>query len=212
MRYEDLGTDLAGRIVRLEPLSLEHVEALAAASEPRGELYRWSLVPKGVEETRVYVERALQWRDSATSLPFVIIRQADDAVVGSTRLFDFERWSWPDAHPRHCKTDAAEIGYSWLAPQAVGTGANSEAKLMLLSAAFDGGDLLRICFHTDTRNERSHKALRSLGAEFEGFLRAHRLGADMTARTSARFSIVKSEWPRVRQQLVERLASHSRHR
>jgi RimJ/RimL family protein N-acetyltransferase len=86
------------------------------------------------------------------------------------------------------------------------TAANTEAKLLMLTHAFEEWGVQRVCFHTDARNERSRTALARIGARFEGVLRAHRLGTDLTARDSARFSIVAAEWPGVKQRLRERLA------
>src|ERR1700732_1606417 len=102
--------------------------------------------------------------------------------------------------------DGCEIGYTWLAASAMRTAANTEAKLLMLTHAFEEWGVQRVCFHTDVRNERSRAALSRIGARFEGVLRAHRLGADLTARDSARFSVVATEWPAVKQRLRERLA------
>jgi RimJ/RimL family protein N-acetyltransferase len=85
------------------------------------------------------------------------------------------------------------------------TAANTEAKLLMLTHAFDEWGVRRVCFHTDVRNERSRAALSRIGAHFEGVLRAHRLATDLTARDSARFSIVAAEWPGVKEQLRVRL-------
>ena len=93
--------------------------------------------------------------------------------------------------------DGCEIGYTWLAATAIRTAANTEAKLLMLTHAFEVWGVQRVCFHTDARNERSRAALTRLGATFEGILRAHRLAADLTPRDSARFSIVAAEWPRL---------------
>ena len=103
--------------------------------------------------------------------------------------------------------DACEIGYTWLAPSALRTAANTEAKLLMLTNAFEGWQVLRVCFHTDVRNLRSRAALERIGGKFEGILRSHRMAADFIARDSARFSILASEWPEVKQRLLDRLKS-----
>jgi RimJ/RimL family protein N-acetyltransferase len=132
---------------------------------------------------------------------------ADGSVIGSTRFWNLERWAWPPEHPLRNRStpDACEIGYTWLAPSAVRTGANTEAKLLMLSHAFEVWEVLRVCFHTDARNQRSQAALQRIGGQFEGILRAHRLAADLIPRDSARYSIVAAEWPTVKQHLSQLL-------
>jgi len=102
--------------------------------------------------------------------------------------------------------DACEIGYSWLARSAIRTAANTEAKLLMLTRAFEDWQALRVCFHTDARNERSRAALERIGAKFEGVLRSHRMAADFIARDSWRYSIVAAEWPEVKLKLSGMLA------
>jgi N-acetyltransferase len=200
----------AGDIVRLEPLLPEHVEPLNEASRGFREAYRWSFVPEGIEETRRYVETALSWQSDGLAVPFVIARIASGKIIGSTRFFNIERWNWPPGHERYGNKDpdAVEIGYSWLAADSLRSGANVEAKMLLLTYAFEMWRVLRVCFHTDFRNERSRRALSALGATFEGFLRSHRMAADFTPRTSARFSIIQSEWHEIKTRLLARLARH----
>ena len=200
---------LHGTHVRLEPLERAHLPGLVAAAGRDLALYQWSAVPQGTAEMARYVDSALAGREAGTALPFATVRIADGAVVGSSRFFDIERWSWPCGHARAARSgpDGCEIGYTWLAASAVRTAANTEAKLLMLTLAFEEWGVLRVCFHTDVRNERSRTALARIGARFEGVLRAHRLGADLSARDSARFSIVAAEWPGVKQRLRERLAA-----
>ncbi len=180
---------LVGRTIRLEPLDPSHAEALGAASAGDPELYLWSPIPHGTREATDYIATALAWRDAGTALPFAIVRTDDGSVIGSTRFFNLERWLWPQGHPLHGRTspDACEIGYSWLAHQAIRTGANTEAKLLMLSYAFEVWDVLRVCFHTDLRNTRSQAALERIGGKREGILRAHRMAADFIPRDSVRF-------------------------
>jgi N-acetyltransferase len=202
------GFVLQGRYVRLEPLDFHHVEGLAAASAVDPSLYQWSPIPQGEIESARYVETALAWRQAGTAMPFAIIRQEDGVVIGSTRFWNIEYWSWPQDHPRHHRTtpDACEIGYTWLTRSAIRTAANTESKLLMLTHAFEVWQVLRVCFHTDVRNERSRAALARIGGKFEGILRSHRMAADFIPRDSARFSIVASEWPSVKQRLQSLLA------
>jgi RimJ/RimL family protein N-acetyltransferase len=201
---EDLFS-LNGKYVRLEPLEARHIEGLAAAvSSDAGDLYRWTFVPRGIEETTAYVNTAISWREAGTAAPFVTVRQADGVVIGSTRFFDIERWPWPEGHDRYgrLRPDVCEIGYTWLSSSSIRTAANTEAKLLMLTHAFEVWQVVRVCLHTDERNERSRKAIERIGGKFEGILRAQRIAADNTPRNSARFSIVASEWPEARQRLT----------
>jgi RimJ/RimL family protein N-acetyltransferase len=194
---------LQGSRIRLEPLNHSHVDRLAAAATDRT-LYRWSLIPQGKAEAKSYIETALAWRDAGTAVPFAIVRLDDNAVIGSTRFWNLERWAWPLGHERHgcCAFDACEIGHTWLTRAAIRTAANTEAKLLMLTHAFETWKALRVCFHTDARNERSRAALERIGGKFEGILRAHRMAADYTPRDSVRYSILAAEWPEVKLRLT----------
>ncbi len=196
---------LPGRQVRLEPLDRRHIDGLVAAAAGDRALYQWSPVPQGEVEAASYVDTALSWREAGTAAPFAIVRVDDGLVIGSTRFWNLERWSWPQGHARHGRRtpDACEIGYTWLGHAAIRSAANTEAKLLLLTHAFETWQVLRVCFHTDARNQRSRAALERIGAQYEGLLRAHRMAADYTIRDSLRYSIVAAEWPRVRQRLAQ---------
>jgi N-acetyltransferase len=193
---------LVGKMVRLEPLGYQHVPGLVAAVAGGEELYRWSPVPQEETQVRQYVETAVAARDSAAAVPFAAVRAEDDTVIGSTRFFDFGYWPRPDGHDRS-GPDICEIGYTWLSPKAIRTGANTEMKRLMLTHAFEVWQVTSVCLHTDARNQRSRDAMQRIGARYEGVLRAHRLGADGRPRDSARFSITASEWPAVRQHLDE---------
>ena len=200
---------LSGRFIRLEPLELRHADALVAASAGDPDLYAWSPVPQSPDAARVYIETALDWRAAGKALPFVTRRIADGALIGSTRFFDMERWNWPAGHERSGRSapDVCEIGYTWLAPSAIRTTANTEAKLLMLTHAFETWQVLRVCLHTDARNLRSQTAIERIGGKFEGVLRSHRMAADFIPRDSYRYSIVAAEWPAVKQKLRERLGT-----
>jgi N-acetyltransferase len=202
---------LQGRHIRLEPLDHRHVDALVAAAAVDPSLYQWSPVPQGKVEATTYIETALAWQDAGTAVPFAIISLDDSVndgvVIGSTRFWNLERWAWPQGHPRHGRSapDACEIGYTWLTCSAIRTAVNTEAKLLMLTHAFETWQVLRVCFHTDARNRRSRAALERIGGKFEGILRAHRMAADYIARDSVRFSIVAAEWAEVKGRLGELL-------
>jgi RimJ/RimL family protein N-acetyltransferase len=178
---------------------------LVAAAVNDRDLYRWSLVPQNKDAAKAYVETALAWRDAGTAVSFAVVRKQDSVVIGSTRFFNLERWAWPPGHPSHGRTipDAGEIGYTWFARSATRTAANSEAKFLMLRHAFEVWHLVRVCFHTDVRNERSRAALERIGGRLEGILRAHRMAADFLPSDSARYSILPSEWPQVKQRLLQ---------
>lgn len=198
---------LEGQQVRLEPLDYGHIEGLVSAAGADPSLYDWSPVPQGRSETTKYIDTALAWRDAGTAVPFAIVRKSDRIVIGSTRFWNLEYWAWPDGHARCGRNspDACEIGYTWLTQSAIRTAANTESKLLMLTHAFDGWKVLRVCLHTDVRNQRSRAAIERIGGKFEGILRVHRMAADFIPRDSARFSIVAAEWPAVKVRLAERL-------
>ena len=199
---------LEGDYVRLEPLGHHHAEALAAASAADPSLYQWSLVPVGREAVNAYIDSALAQRVAGTCLPFATVRKVDEVVIGSTRFFELERWPWPAGSAHYGKHiyDTGEIGYTWLTASAVRTAANTEAKLLMLTHAFESWKMCSVHLCTDERNERSANAILRIGAKFEGVLRAHRMAADFTPRNTKRFSILADEWPGVKQRLREKLA------
>ena len=194
---------LRGRHVRLEPLEHRHVDGLVEAAAADPSLYQWSPVPKDRVEAVSYIDTALAWRDDGSAVPFAIVRVEDGDVIGSTRFWQIERWAWPPGHPSYGRSDpdVCEIGYTWLTRSAIRTAANTEAKLLMLTHAFEVWQVLRVCLHTDVRNQRSRAAIERIGGQFEGILRAHRMAADFIPRDSARYSIVASEWPAVKQRL-----------
>jgi len=198
---------LEGHHVRLEPLGEHHIDGLLAAAADRS-FYGWTVVPETQEEMARYVATALAWRDAGTAVPFATLRADDGVVIGSTRLYDFQTWDWPEGHPSHGRTlpDVCEIGWTWLSRPAIRTGANTEAKLLMLAHAFENWKVLRVCFHTDARNERSRAAIERIGGRFEGILRAHKMAVDAIPRDSARYSIVAAEWPEAKERLRRLLA------
>ena len=198
---------LIGRYVRLEPLEEAHAEGLVNAASADMSLYRWSPVPQGLKEVKEYIQTALELRALGSALAFATIRKEDDAIIGSTRFFNIEKWQWANGNARRDRIypDACEIGYTWLTKSAVRTAANTEAKLLLLQMAFEKWQVFRVCFHADVRNERSCAAIERIGGKMEGILRAHRLAVDQIPRDSARFSILISEWPEVRHRLEKLL-------
>jgi N-acetyltransferase len=203
---------LTGARIRLEPLGRHHAEALSAASAPDPSnkdvsLYQWTIVPQGLDETASYIQTALDWRDAGTALPFAVVRLSDNALIGTTRFWNIERWDWPPGHERHGNPypDVCEIGYTWYAHDAIRTGANSEAKYLMLAQAFEVWRSFRVSLQTDSRNLRSQAAIERLGCRREGVLRAQKLAPDFVPRDSVRYSMIAAEWPQAKQRLIERL-------
>lgn len=200
---------LSGAHVRLEPLSRDHVDALAAAAGGARETYAFTFVPDGAAAMRRYVEEALEAHAAGSALPFATVEAATGRVVGSTRFGWIERWSWPGPRPADAPAgapDAAEIGWTWLAPDAQRTAINTEQKLLMLAHAFEAWRARRISLITDARNARSRAAIERIGARFEGVRRAHFPAADGTIRDSATYSLLLAEWPEVKALLTRRLA------
>lgn len=201
--YHGSMATLLGSYIRLEPLTHAHAGALLTAAAEDRSFYQWTLVPEDAAGMTRYIDTAVSWREAGTAVPFAIVRQADGVVLGSTRLWDIERWLWPAGHVRHGRKtpDGCEIGHTWLSRSGIRTAANTEAKLLMMTYAFETWDVLRVCLHTDARNQRSRAAIERIGGKYEGTLRSHRMAADFTPRNSARYSILAEEWPEVKERL-----------
>jgi N-acetyltransferase len=193
--------ELCSAAVALVPLTLAHVDELVAAASEDRSTYGFTWVPNDTTTMRAYVETALADERRGWSLPFVIRDRASDRVVGTSRFMDIDYWTESPI------PNAVEIGSTWLAASVQGTRVNPEAKLLMLSHAFDTWNVERVTFKTDARNEQSRRAIARLGASFEGVLRAHKIASDGTIRDTASFSILRDEWPAVKDGLSRRLAT-----
>ena len=193
---------LSGDLVRLEPLSPAHQADLAVAAEEDRGSYAFTVVPRA-DGVGGYVTARTERAAGGELVPFAQIRRADGRAVGATS-YGHPRW-WP-GRPDLC---AVEVGWTWLAASAQGTGINAEAKLLLLDHAFGPLGVARVDFKTDARNTRSRRALATLGARFEGVLRSwspSRVpGEEGGLRDSAMFSVLAAEWPETRAALRARL-------
>ena len=201
---------LEGRYVRLEPMSIDHVPALVRAATQSRATYDLTDVPSDEPRMRRYVDTALSLREAAKALPFTTIARATGDVVGSTRFGNIELWNWPAGNPHQRGErlpDVVEIGWTWLSPEAQRTGINTEAKLLMLTHAFESWMVHRVSFRTDSRNERSRAAIERLGARFDGVVRAVSIAYDGAIRDSAIYSILDSEWPQVKDRLAGLLRS-----
>jgi N-acetyltransferase len=193
MRVQPL--TLSGHHVRLEPLSLAHVDALAAVGlDP----VLWRHVPsrmESAEDMRDYVGAALAEQARGVSLPFAMVEQASSRVIGSTRYGNIVA-----EHRR------LEIGWTWLTPGAQRTGANTEAKLLLLAHAFETLGANRVELKTDALNAQSRAAIQRIGATQEGIFRQHMvIPGTGRIRDTVYFSIIRAEWPAVKANLQARL-------
>jgi RimJ/RimL family protein N-acetyltransferase len=196
---------LTGRHVQLEPLSLDHVDGLVAASTIDRDTYGYTDVPGDPGAMTTYVERLLADHAQAQVLPFAQRRLDTGALAGCTRYMDIRWWRG------RREPDEIEIGGTWLAPTAQRTPINTEAKYLLLSNAFERYGVWRVAICTDEDNARSRVAIERIGATFEGILRNHRLRyntSEPTPRNTAVYSITEYEWPRVKRGLEQRLDRH----
>jgi len=141
-----------------------------------------------------YIQAALDGQAQGRELPFVIVSKSSNQVAGSTRFYDIS------AQDRKCT-----IGYTWLAKSAQRTPINTEAKLLLLTHAFDTWKCVRVELVTDVLNAQSRAAILRLGAKQEGILRKHLILPSGRVRDSVVFSIVDDEWPELKASLQNRL-------
>jgi RimJ/RimL family protein N-acetyltransferase len=190
--WDGAATRLEGEIVVLEPLAGAHEAGLYEASADPA-VWRWLSVeqPRSPETFREWFDAALALPHSA---PFATLDARTGKPIGSTRYLELR--------PEH---RVLEIGWTWLARSAWGTGANTEAKLLQLEHAFERLGARRVEFKTDASNERSRAALAALPATFEGVFRKHMLVRGGENRDSAWYAIVDDEWPAVRANLLRRL-------
>ena len=186
---------LEGRRVRLEPLELDHVPRLAeVAFDPR--IWQWTIArPTDEAGLLAWAEAALAGRAAGTELPFATIDVATGRAIGSSRYMNIVL-----EHRR------LEIGWTWVAPPWQRSGANREAKLLMLGHAFDVVGCRRVEFKTDSLNEPSRTALLGIGAQFEGIFRNHMVMPDGRMRHSAYYSVIDEEWPAIRDGLERSLA------
>jgi N-acetyltransferase len=194
--WDELTTRLEGQIVVLEPLEARHEEGLfAAARHP--EIWKW-LAPIGDnrEFFSAWMAASLAESRAGREGVFATIDRASGQPIGSTRYLNVR-----EAHR------GVEIGWTWLTPAMWRTGANVEAKLLMLAHAFERLQCMRVEFKTDARNERSRAALAALPAHYEGSLRKHMLMPGVGVRDSAYYSVIEEEWPSVRANLERRLAA-----
>jgi N-acetyltransferase len=194
--WEEIAARLPGRMVTLEPLASGHEQGLYRAAQDMD----WSLMPvdpsADAAQFRAWLEDALEYGARGEHVPFAVVTADSGEPLGSTRYLALR--------PEH---RGLEIGWTWLTRPAWSTGANVEAKLLLLEHAFERLDCMRVEFKTDANNHRSRRALAALPAQFEGVFRKHMLAGNDQARLrdSAWYAITDDDWPAVKANLENRL-------
>jgi RimJ/RimL family protein N-acetyltransferase len=197
--WKGLAARLEGRLVVVEPLTRAHAEGLRLAAADAA-VWRWMTAPAHEPEGfEPWLEAALSTAEEGTEAPFAILLRESGDPVGSTRFMTLR--------PEH---RGLEIGWTWHARRVWGTGVNVEAKLLLLTHAFETLGCMRVEFKTDARNERSRGALEALPARFEGIFAKHMLVRGGEVRDSAYYAITDDDWPAVRANLERRLAAAAR--
>jgi N-acetyltransferase len=186
---------LTGRYVRLEPLSLDHVDGLFEASKDPS-VWTWlsERQPASADAVHTMVSKALLARDKGLRLPWAQIDAVTGEVAGTTSYYEITP-----------KDRGLCIGHTWLGARWQRTGFNTESKLLLLQRAFDDLGAIRVGWHTHARNERSRAAIQRLGASFEGIHRKHRIRQDGSIRDTAVFGMTDDDWPEASEALRARL-------
>ena len=185
---------LSGEYMVLEPLTLEHVPALSLAVAD-GELWQlWYTSVPHPDEMKSYIETAISAEQRGEALAFSVRDKRSGELIGSTRIC-----SWDQVNRR------LEIGHTWYAKRAQKTGINTEAKLLLLTYAFETLDVMAVEFRTHWHNQASREAITRLGAKQDGVLRNHQILKNGTVRDTVIYSIIDSEWSTVKQHLKCRL-------
>ena len=195
---------LAGRLIRLEPLALEHAPGYLAAAgtgEAAAEVFRWLSPPGGalaqpvtLEDATRHIADALDARDRRTRLPYAQIDAATGEFAGTTSFYEVN----PTLR-------TLGIGHTWLGQRWWRTGHNTESKLLMMAFAFETLGAVRVVWHTDIFNTRSQAAIERLGATREGVLRKHRRRYDGSWRDTVQYAMVDDDWPAARAALSARL-------
>ncbi|MFJ9895051.1 GNAT family N-acetyltransferase [Streptomyces sp. NPDC091280] len=204
MGFELKAPVLTGASVLLEPLGHRHAADLAVAAEEDRGAYAFTWVPRA-DQVGAYIDAQLARAATGRLAPYAQISTATGRAVGATAYWEPRSWLTDD------QLDAVEVGFTWLAASAQGTGINAEAKLLLFRHAFEEWRVSRVDLKTDARNDRSRAAIQRVGARFEGVLRnwsrSWAPGEEGRLRDSAIYSITAQEWPERRKALEERVTT-----
>ena len=190
---------LEGHGIRLEPLALEHHDALVTAASDGSLWQLWFTAVPEPRDMRAYIATALAGQEAGHMLPWAVRDLASRTIVGSTRYHDIV-----------LPVDRVEIGYTWYGRTWQRTHVNATCKLLLLGHAFDTLGCRVVGLRTDNFNFASQRAIEALGARKDGVIRHHQARRDGTVRDSVMYSILAAEWPDVRRHLELRLARGGR--
>lgn len=199
---------LEGRYVQLIPLSLDHAGDLADVANVSRSTYQFTQVPDDLESARNYIQKALDLYQRGSALPFTVAEKSTGKIVGSTRFLNIEFWEFPEGHVLRRPEGvphAVEIGATWLGEAYQRSGMNTDAKLCLLTHAFEEWKVLRVALKTDARNARSRANIERIGAKFDGIVRAHMPSFDGGIRDTAFYSILQADWPELKIRLQSKL-------
>ena len=185
---------LTGHLVRLEPLTHDHLPGLVDATNDGDMWDRWYTSVPRPEDMAAEVDRRLRLQADGAMVPFTVTRQADGEVLGMTTFMDIE-----PSVPR------VEIGYTWNRASTHGTGTNPESKLLLMTRAFETWGAAAVKFRTHRMNQQSRAAIERLGAELEGIVRADMLDRHGRVRDTAAYAVLARDWPMVKAGLEHRL-------
>ncbi|MBV1920896.1 MAG: GNAT family N-acetyltransferase [Pseudomonadales bacterium] len=190
---------LSGQSVRLEPIDESHIDGLFEAGKTHSD---WQYLPipgfSGIDEVRAWYHQAKKLLDADMHYTYVLIEPASNEIIGSSRYMNVR-----------ARDLALEIGYTWIGSKFQRTAINTEAKLLLLTNAFEGMNSNRVELKTDARNTRSQQAIERVGATREGVLRNHMVAQGGFVRDTVMYSIIKSEWPAVKENLTSKLRSYA---
>ena len=182
---------LTGTLVKLVPIALDHEQGLIDATQDGSLWELWfTSVPKP-EQVRDFISSAMDLQAIESALAFSIIELSTGRALGSTRFCNI------DTNNRRL-----EIGYTWYRQSVQRSGVNTECKLLLLQHAFEQLQCIAVEFRTNWHNHKSRAAIARLGAKQDGILRQHQLMPDGQYRDTVVFSILNSEWPAVKSQLL----------
>ncbi|MEM6429205.1 MAG: GNAT family protein [Deinococcota bacterium] len=188
---------LEGEVVKLIPLTREHIPALLEISFAYPDYFQYTSTPTHERYVEPYFNKAFSTKDKGSAYPFVIIYKPSGQIVGTTRYADI-LWDYRNL----------ELGYSWLHPDMQGTAVNIESKYVMLKHVFEVMNFVRVQIHTDARNVQSQEAIKRLGAVYEGTLRRHMIQKNNYVRDTVVFAITDIDWQTGAKEIIEARLAH----
>ena len=185
---------ISGSHAMLEPLSLDHLAGMIEAVKDEELWNLWFTSIPSPETAEAYIKTALDMRENAGAMPFIVREKGTGKIIGCTRYFNVDE-----------SNQRLEIGYTWYSESYQRTGLNTECKYLLLTHAFEKLDAIAVEFRTHWHNFKSRAAIARLGAKQDGVLRNHQRSADGVYRDTVVFSIINLEWPVVKKSLEFKL-------